>query len=282
MSKAAIGIPVALILFLAAGFMMWKSLNYKAPQQLPLSGAQAAIAVATTDIAPGQVIGAQDFAMRRQPASRIASGAIGHSDDVENHMAVVAIQKGAQVVRTAVSQQPVLGLAAHVPFGYRAYALPVAEAAIAGGFLQVGDHVDLYVTLPGGLFAQPETGRSSDDQSRSTRLLEGVSVLAVGTKLQTGGAAETAARTITLALRPDDLARVALAARLGAITFAIRNPVDQDAPSQQTATLASLVAPAAPLAATVAPVRAARIVHGDAPGGIEVYTGTTRGVVRVP
>ena len=70
MSKAAIGIPLALILFLAAGFMVWKSLNYKAPQQSTLSGTQADIAVATTDITPGQVIGAQDFVMRRQAPSR--------------------------------------------------------------------------------------------------------------------------------------------------------------------------------------------------------------------
>ena len=281
MSKAAIGISAALILFLAAGFMMWKSLNYKAPQQSSLSQAQVNVAVAASDIAPGQVIGAQDVAMQRLASSRVADGALTRADDVENHMAVNAIHKGAQVVRAAVSAQPVLGLAAHIPSGYRAYALPVTEAAIAGGFLQVGDHVDLYVTLPGGLFAQPQTGHSPDDQSRSTPLIESVAVLAVGTKLQTAGAAETAARTVTLALRPADLSRVALAARLGAVTFAVRNPVDRDAPPPQSATLASLVPPAAqPVAAM--PVRAARVAHGDAPGGIEVYTGTARGVVRVP
>lgn len=273
-------IAAALGLFLIAGLMLWKSLNSQASEPVAAvasTDGQSQVIAAARDLVPGQVVAADDIVVRRNPESKIAADGLRQTSDVQGHVVRVAIRKGAQVVRSAVSDQVALGLAVRVPVGYRAYALQVAEAAIAGGFLQVGDHVDLYVTLPGGLFGQPQvTGRSPDDQSKSRLLQQGVAVLAVGTKLQTDGGAETAARTVTLALAPDDLARVALAARLGTITFAIRNPVDTAPVADQAATLSTLTGPAEiPSAASPAPRKASG-------GGIVIYAGAARGLVHVP
>jgi Flp pilus assembly protein CpaB len=175
-----------------------------------------------------------------------------------------------------VSKSIVNGIAAHVPLGYRAYAISVNESTIAGGFLQVGDHVDLYVTLPSALFGEQARGIGGKpgDQSKGTLLLPDVRVLAVGTKLQTTGNADTAAHTVTVALKSDALAKIALAARLGTITFAIRNPIDQGAVPPRTATLSALVN-----TTTVPPARRTAAAPAS---GVVVYAGRERSIVHVP
>lgn len=284
MLRPIIVIPVALILFLVAGVMLWSGLHRSGDRpangQLPsASAADSAVVVANTDIVAGQVLAAGDITLRSQDAGHVPPTVLRQAADAQGHMALSAIRAGAPILRSSVSGNAVLGIAPHVPVGYRAYALPVNEADIAGGFLQVGDHVDLYVTLPGALFGdqtQASIARKPDDQSKSTLLLPGVSVLAVGQKLQTNGTADTSVRTVTVALGSDVLAKIALAARLGTITFAIRNPIDAGQVESQTATLSSLVGSAT---APPAPARRAAAAQG---GGITLYAGRDRSVVRVP
>lgn len=273
-------IPAAIVLFLVAAVLLWNGLHPRGakPTDTALSvssNAGAAAVIANTDIVAGQVLAPGDVTLRSEDPAHIPAAALRQASDVQGHMALSVIRAGEPILRASVSSNAVLGIAPHVPVGYRAYALPVNEADIAGGFLQVGDHVDLYVTLPGALFGeqtQTSIGRKPDDQSRSTLLLPGVSVLAVGQKLQTSGTADTSVRTVTVALSSDTLAKIALAARLGTITFAIRNPIDASAVPPQTATLSSLVGADAP----------ARRAMTAATGGITVYTGRDRSVVHMP
>jgi pilus assembly protein CpaB len=280
--RPIIVIPVALLLFLVAGVLFWNSLHPQGarPSNATLSSASNAdttVITANTNIAAGQVLGAGDIRLRSEDPGHRPAGALRQMSDAQGHVALTAIAAGSPILRTVVSSNAILGIAPHVPVGYRAYALAVNEASIAGGFLQVGDHVDLYVTLPGALFGeQSAIGRKADDQSKSTLLLEGVSVLAVGTKLQTDGTADTSVRTVTVALRSDMLAKIALAARLGTITFAIRNPTDQGTASSQLATLSALVGAGRPAAS------ADRRAAAASAGGIVVYAGRDRSVVHVP
>lgn len=282
MLRPIIVIPTALVLFLVAAVLIWNSLHPQGakPANAALSSASnadKAVVVANTDIVAGQVFGPGDVGLRSDDPAHIPATALRQASDAQDHVALAAIRAGSPILRAAVSGNAVLGIAPHVPVGYRAYAIAVNEANTAGGFLQVGDHVDLYVTLPGALFGeQTAIGRKADDQSKSTLLLQGVRVLAVGTKLQTNGTADTSVRTVTVALSSDTLAKIALAARLGTITFAIRNPIDKGSASTQLATLSTLVGtntPAAP------PVRRAA---ASAESGITVYAGRDRSVVHVP
>ena len=194
-------------------------------------------------------------------------------------MAVVPISANTPILASNVSPNALIGISTHVPVGYRAYALPVSEADIAGGFLQVGDRVDLYMTLPGALFnGRNATGQAIDDQSKSALLLQSVEVLAVGTKLQTKGDADTSARTVTLAVPSEALAKVALASRLGRISFAIRNPVDDTQTAVVSANLRMLIG-----VHDNGDRRVPRQAAAPAVGrGITVYAGADRSLVRVP
>ena len=284
MNKSTVLIPVALFLFLAAAVMIWRGLQSEDGRSAAVTPAavpstEAAIVVANAAVEPGHVLTAADVSLQSRGTARMPAGALRRVADAEGHAVLSKIGAGAPVTLAAISGAAVSGISPRVPVGYRAFSIPVAEAAIAGGFLQANDHVDLYVTLPGGLFGQEALGGRTDDQSKSTLLLQDVTVLAVGTKLQGNGDADTGARTVTLALQPDVLSKVALAARVGTISLAIRNPADQGVPADQSATLGTLVGKENPPPVR-APVRSAAAAAQT--GGIIVYTGKDRSVLHVP
>lgn len=281
-NKSTVLIPVALLLFLAAAVMIWRGLQAgdarnSAAAVMAKSSADTTIVIANSDIEPGHILTAADMLLRSR-GSQIPAGALRRVVDAEGHAVLAKISAGSPVMGSAISGAVASGISPRVPVGYRAFSIPVGEAVIAGGFLQAGDHVDLYVTLPGALFGQESLAGRSDDQSKSTLLLQDVNVLAVGTKLQSNGDPDTGARTVTLALQVDVLSRVALAARLGTISLAIRNPADQGAPSDHAATLGTLVGKPN-LPPVRAPVRSATAAQS---GGIIVYTGKDRSVLHFP
>jgi pilus assembly protein CpaB len=134
------------------------------------------------------------------------------------------------------------GVSALLPEGQRAFSIRVSEDQIIGGLLRVNDRVDVFVTLPGSVFPQSTSiDRREADQSRATLLLQDVAVLAVGEKLSTKGPdAINGVRTVSLAIAPDAVARLALADRLGKVTLAIRNPSDTAVTPESSVTLADL------------------------------------------
>jgi pilus assembly protein CpaB len=276
LDRPAVILPMALLLLAAAGGVMWSNLigreNIGTPPA-PVSQATAvdvAVLVPASDIPRGAILSAQDVSLQRMSPAKAPPAALHRPDDVQGHIALASITAGTPILNSQISAQALSGLSAHVPQSYRAYSIPVSEADIAGGFVQAGDHVDLYVTLPGALFAQIPDGKA-DDRSKAALLLQAVRVLAVGGKLQGDGAATPAVRTVTLALSADDLAKVALAARLGTITFAIRNPADDAAQSAAHAELSNLVGPS--LASDHDQVRAQ---IRKSPTGVPFYTGRER------
>jgi pilus assembly protein CpaB len=274
LERPAVIVPMALLLLAAAGGMMWT--NITARQPAAIAAAPAPITTITgltaaSDIARGQVLTPRDLIPRILDPSRLPPGLLRRTGDAEGHMALTDIKAGAVLTARDLSPALVQGIAGRVPQGYRAYALAVSESEIAGGFLQAGDRVDLYVTLPGALFGQRG---DRGDQSKSTLLLASVAVLAVGAKLDSDGAVNASVRTVTLALNADALAKVALAARLGTITLAIRNPADDAPQSARAAGLDTILGETAP--AAVLPARHA------GPGGIPVLLGRERTMVAIP
>lgn len=283
MFRPTVAISASLALALLAAILIWRGLHPldgkvgKATAPAQLSGVQTVV-VASADIMPGQVLTADDVSLISDSTAQKPASVLHQIADVQNHMALAAVRAGSPLLRSAVSATPVQGLAPHIPVGYRAYAIAVNETQTAGGFLQVGDHVDLYVTLPGALFGEKTVvGRKVDDQSKSTVLLQGVTVLAVGAKLQTNGTSDTTARTVTLALNTDALSKIALAARLGTISFAIRNPIDRDKAPAQLATIGTLVG-----ANDHPPLTSSHIAMTSATRGVVLYMGKERSVVRTP
>ena len=235
--------PVVLLgvgagLLVAALALIWISLSSREAaktahtQTQPAQATQqiktVSIQTAARDILRGHALTAEDVGTTKVVAPA-PEGAIAENVDVTGHVAETDIPAGQILMSTALGNDLTsAGLAALVPDGFRAYSIKVTEDDILGGFLKVGDHVDIYVTLPGNLFAQQQVaGEKTADRSRAALLLQNIQVLAVGQKLSTPGAeADLGARTIALAANPDQVARLALAQRLGELSLAIRKPGD--------------------------------------------------------
>jgi pilus assembly protein CpaB len=266
---------------LAAGCLIWVALNVQtgqtglAPPGVKKVRAPTPQLFAKSDIARGERLTGRNLAVRsvRVEGAKTALSAVS---EAEGHMALAPITAGQPVLSSEITREVVSGISSRVPVGYRAYAIPISEADIAGGFLQAGDTVDLYVTLPGALFGSRQTGIDrTNDQSKSTLLLQGVDVLAVGTRQKSRDGADTSARTVTLALHSDDLSKVALAARLGNVSLAIRNPQDVETTQEASADLNMLVVAAS------GPTGAGKS-HRRPTMGIIVYSGHDRSTVRLP
>ena len=235
--------PVVLLgvgagLLVAALALIWISLSSREAEKLSRAPVQAtgqaeqiktvSIKTAARDILRGHALAAEDVRITKIVAPA-PEGAIAANVDVIGRVAETDISAGQILMSKALGRDPAsAGLAALVPEGYRAYSINVTEDDILGGFLKVGDRADIYVTLPGNLFPQQQVaGEKTADKSRAALLLQNIQILAVGQKLSTPGAeAELGARTIALAANPDQVARLALAQRLGELSLAIRKPGD--------------------------------------------------------
>jgi len=283
LDRPAVVLPIALLLLAAAGGVMWSNLiaseeaiSVRAPA-VPAAGITAAILVSASDIPRGRILNAQDVSVQMVAPAKIPTTALRRADDAQGHMALAPIAAGTPILSNQVSIETVTGLSAHVPQSYRAYSIPVSEADIAGGFIQANDHVDLYVTLPGALFADSQ---KVGDRSKATLLLQSALILAVGAKLKNDGSPTPSVRTVTLALSADDLAKVALAARVGTISFAIRNPLDDVARPASDAELANLLGEAP---SARAPEQSLRKTSAGRPSaGIPFYSGRERTTLHLP
>lgn len=251
-------VVVGVGLIAAALVLIW--LNLSARNEASVSSAEAPavadrpasseVIVAMRDIVRGQAITPGDLTTRRLEGTA-PGGSFADREQIIGRVATRDIRASQLVLNADLSADPVnAGIAALVPEGQRAFAIRVAEEDIAGGFLQAGDHVDVFVTLPGAVYGQQAgLGGPREDQSKSALLLQDMQVLAVGPELSPrNGGTQGAARTVTLAAPPAALARLALAGRLGQVTLAIRNPGDKEMAAAEIVDLNDLRPGTAPVA----------------------------------
>ena len=108
------------------------------------------------------------------------------------------------------------GLTSMLEKGETAFAVKVDVASGVAGFVQVGDHVDVYWT---GSASGSVSGNSGDEM---TRLIEsGVRVVGVDQQSDNSTASKTVARTVTLAAARQDVARLTQAAATGRLNLAL-------------------------------------------------------------
>ena len=144
------------------------------------------------------------------------------------------------IPREAIGQETKLAI--RVPMGMRAISIDTTAEIAVAGLVRPGDRVDVQVVYPG---EDAITGARGNGRSEARTLLQMVPVLAVGdvvvgTAVQSGtvasavgqGGAEVSApppppaRTVTLALSPEQVSRLSLAKSTGALYLSLRNPDD--------------------------------------------------------
>lgn len=242
----------------------------------------AVLAAASRPIRIGETISAD--MIRNAPADPRRHPTIAVAAELIGKVATRAIAAGALIPRDAVGGEAKLAI--RVPVGMRATSIDTTAEIAVAGLVRPGDRVDVQVVYPG---ADAISGARGAGRSRAQTLLQMVQVLAVGeavigTQSRSGASGELSAppppaRTVTLALTPDQVSALALAKSTGALTLSLRNPTDGEQLALATATSrAPDPAPATPAAAPAPPPQPRRAAP-PRPHAIELVVGNRREIL---
>lgn len=243
-SKAKMTIVAGLAgaaLFFALGVMeIFKSNSAQevAKQNVVTQPQQIVLAAALRPIEVGQTITAD--MVRNAPADPSRFPQVATPAEVIGKVATKPIPAGSLIPREAIDGESKLAI--RVPVGMRAMSIDTTAEIAVAGLLRPGDKVDVQVVYPG---ADALTAARLSGKSRAQTLLQGLQVLAVGevvvgttnTAQAVQGIANSPsppARTVTLALTPDQVSILSLAKSTGAIYLSLRNPTDQAEVASQT------------------------------------------------
>ena len=262
---------VALFIAATAAVLIVPSITRSKPA-LSASPAPHAIPMVMTAARPipsGTVLVLQNI-LPRPAAGTVPAGAYQSAELAIGRVASRSLAAGELLLTADLRDSASLGIAAKLAKGQRAFSIRVAEDEIIGGFLQGGDHVDVLTVVPGTVFAAKTAG-DVPDRSTSLLLLQNIQVLAVGENLSSMGNVQSNARTISLALEPDQAARLALAQRFGKVTLTIRHPGDETLVEAPAISLSDIVPQT--VHQTV-PEQRPQPKAAHAPAGVPFYAGT--------
>lgn len=171
--------------------------------------------VADKDIRQGDKINFDtQFRMNKIPKGAVPFGALRNKKDIDGKVLVKSLKKDQLVFETDLGDNETI-LKKLEP-GEVAYTVPVRVDTAVAGFILPDSRVDLVCVYP------------EKDKQMAGTFLQNVRVLAMNaetTKSETGGANPNPA-TVTLAVKPGDAQKVALAKVQGQITLTLRRHAD--------------------------------------------------------
>ena len=155
------------------------------------------VRVTTRNIGAGHQLSAGDVAVRRLPAAVLPEGPVAASP--AGHTTLVPLAAGEIVLEAKLAPWGLEGVAALVPPGRRALAIPTPKGGIA---LRRGNQVEVLATL--------ETAEGGTEPTFA--VARSAQVLDVGEE------------SVTVAVTPEEAARVAMAVSRGTVTVALTPP----------------------------------------------------------
>ena len=161
-------------------------------------GEERTVVVARDRILIGDVVEADAVTTQSWPVALVPAGAVETSP--VGRTAAATIETGEAVVASRLAPEGLRGMAALVPPGWRALAIPVGPAVVA---LSVGDHVDLIAGF--------DVASATGDQAPAFTVADNAVVVAVD------------AERVTVAVREHDAERVAFAIVAGTVVPALRS-----------------------------------------------------------
>ena len=177
------------------------------------------VAVAIMDLPAGTVIKEPEKMLMLKPhlPDTVPPGSVAKLEDLQNKVLAVTIDKGSPVTLKHLSMQEHLFKPA--PPGYRAVTVRVNMESATSGFTLPGSHVDLLCTLA-----------DTNGRRVTSTFMENVLVLAVNTLNEQPKESRVIANpsSVTLAIKPQDVARVVWAKDLGQLNMSLRRPGEEE------------------------------------------------------
>ena len=269
-NRMVIGLAIALVVAFVLSTVVYKQFQ-KASAVKPVDTEH--VVVAATAMQLGTRVDASNLKLIPWPSGQPVAGMFNSIEQAANRALITPVAANEMILDSKLAPKEAgAGLPAVIPEGMRAMSVAVNDVIGVAGFVTPGTKVDVLVT---GKLAGPNRG---DDDTITRTILENISVLAAGQKIEQDreGKPQTVP-VITLLVGPEDAARLAMASTQGKIQLALRNTIDSkrvEPPSVLEANLfagSSTQAPAAPKKT----VKAAAPPPAS-PYTIEVITGNKR------
>ncbi len=228
--RAVFGLVLIVGIALAGGAVMMAK-NYITAYQAELQKERetraetvptVTVHVATRALKYGETLQPDDVRPVRWPENAIPEGAFMDANILfppeltERRVVLRAMEKDEAILRAKVTEPGKdAGLTSQLERGMRAFAIKVDVASGVSGFLRPGDRVDIYWT--GGIGDAVEGARGD-----VTRLIEAnVPLIAVDQSAGGDLEANTIARTVTVAARPEQVAALAQAQTSGKLSLSL-------------------------------------------------------------
>jgi pilus assembly protein CpaB len=220
--------------YLASGFDNKPAPALPVAEKLPT----VEVLIAKNDIQLGQAVKPEDLQWQSWPAATASSAFIrrdGRPDaqtQIAGSIARVPLMQGEPIREQKLVRAEGSGfMAAILPSGMRAVSTEISAETGAGGFILPNDRVDIILTRrlknPDGNSDGPTGG---NDLILSEVILSNIRVLAIDqAPNEKDGQNAVLGKTVTLELRPDQVATLSAARQGGTLTLALRSIVDANA-----------------------------------------------------
>ena len=218
------------------------------------------VVVATDNISPGDVASPRNLRGEAVPGKHLPATAVTVDQFKKGGVAGQVINQpmrpGEPLLRSFLAGGAIDRFSDLLEDGERAVTLEVDQIASNAGMLEMGDYVDLYLRTERSKVSPAAAGvpSSGNDSERLVPLRDRVRVLAVGHQplrsrdqdfvsrsrsgFRSGDASSSSRRdryaTVTVALKEDEAARVALAREAGDLVFMLRHAGDDGEGIQRT------------------------------------------------
>src|SRR5579859_1773068 len=232
---------ISLVLGLLAALLLWRLLASTQAKTVQVN--TVPVVVAKQDIPARTTITAGMLDVKQVPKGVRLGSAFTDTKAAVGQVARVQVNAGEQVLsdRVAASVRD-LDFAAQVPAGMRAASITVAEVVTNGGLIEPGDEVDVVgvfevqggAAANGASFAKDAGG--TDKHFAAVTVLTDVKVLAVAQRSDDGVSSKTStkaqpdAKSVTLAVTPDDAQKLFLADQMGTLRLSLHKLGEHDAP----------------------------------------------------
>lgn len=194
-----------------AAFATVRSAQERYEALLPAAGPPVPVVVATAPIPRGGVVQGSWLEVRRIPRAFAPPGWVGSPADVVGRVLVADVVAGEPLTRARLAPSGAGPLAARVPDGLRAVALPAA----APPGLRPGDRVDVLATYVDRGYTEP--------------VASGLEVVRAGAAAGDGAdpAAIGAAPTVVVLTTPEGALRLATAGAVSRLTLSVVGPSER-------------------------------------------------------
>ncbi len=218
--RILVAVGVAALLALVASLGVYKFLSGKSQVAEQARLQTVGIVVAVVDIPLGSTINPNQVALSPWPKDNYPKDVVVDPKVAVGRTALRDFVRGEPVVESKlVPLNKASGLLSlRVPPGMRAFSVKVNEVVGVGGFIVSDSRVDVVVTTS-------LSSRNQQDQF-SKIVLEDVRVLAAGRETEQKDNKPVTVNTVTLAVTPEEVEKLALATNDGKIQLVMRNFAD--------------------------------------------------------